>query len=332
MAARRRILTAALGSCAAATVALAGACGESSFPLPTVDAGAPDARYAAVCAQWADRSCAYEERCQRDLFRRWLDHGQCVQRETLVCELQAEDPDVPFDPAAVGACTFPSSCMIDPGAGGPPSSPHLCLPPGRAPDGAACIWDSGCRSGSCVYSYDIYGIASTCGRCAAFDRCDCADGSICVYLDGGISCILLPGVGEPCGPPIYACKASSCIPVGEGPNGTCTSIPQAGLGEPCSSAPRGPACSDPDLSLYCDLTQHCSAYQAAGYGDPCAGPAGEGRLCAGDGTCDFSRSGVCLPPSPDSEPCDESQGLRCLPPARCLDNACVFPASERCGR
>jgi hypothetical protein len=84
--------------------------------------------------------------------------------------------------------------------------------------------------------------------------------------------------------------------------------------------------------VYCDVTGHCRAYVAAGYGQPClTGNGGEGNVCVGAGWCDYEGTRVCLPPSPDGEPC-EDQVLPCLPPARCLQGACIFPSLATCGR
>jgi len=76
---------------------LAACTGEKSFILPLVDADDPSSRYDTVCAGWARRECTYTEACKPSVFAQWENDPQCLERETLACELQSSDPDVPFE-------------------------------------------------------------------------------------------------------------------------------------------------------------------------------------------------------------------------------------------
>jgi len=291
----------------------AGCDGESSFAIPFVDAGAPGDRNAAVCAAWAEGLCAHENACS--FLLTWTDPAQCVQRETLRCELIASDRDVAFDPTRVTACSEPDAgdCSVPYGS--------LCLDQGRGKVGAPCVWDDGCESGACDYGFDpVTGDPAACGTCQ-LEPCGgaCPSGQECILSDdAGAICGTVAGPGDPCTRPdnctgFYYCAA----------DGTCA--PDAELGDPCGEG--SPPCAGGNL--YCDGTQHCSVIMAAPYGAACGIVGSDTYVCAGSGTCDPT-SGECLPPAPDGDVCDDSQGLGCLPPARCILNHCVFPSFALC--
>src|SRR6185437_9443408 len=150
-----------------------------SFLLPSVSTGAPSGKYATACTTWANAECAHESACRGDAIGFWENIEQCRQRQALRCELLGDDPDASFDPQLVGGCTFPSDCSAtgQVGAGGT----LLCLPPGKAVDGASCVWNEDCQSLDCAYTYDNNGIASDCGRCVTEITCSCADFRACSY-------------------------------------------------------------------------------------------------------------------------------------------------------
>lgn len=312
-----------------AVVALAwilGCSGEETFLLPSVDAGIPVTPYAAACAAWAQAECAFEASCYPSIVTGWLDPAQCEQRRSISCELEAADPDVAFDPALVAGCTF-TDCVATLGL-----PPNLCLPPGKAPEGAPCVWDDACASRYCAYGRDAYG-QSSCGLCEILPPpCTCGPDAMCAYKgDEEVSCVVPPSVGDPCGPPMNSCAGSAqCVVPDGGSTGTCMDVPTATEGQPCGTGSLGPNCVG--LDAYCDpVALTCGVEQAGAYGDPCpSSNGGAPVVCVGGGVCDYSVSGTCLPPSPDAEPCDETQGLYCLFPARCLDHACVFPTTATC--
>jgi hypothetical protein len=314
----------------AAAVAWLGSCsGEKSFYLPSVDAGLPVTKYAAVCAAWAQAECALESSCYVSVGLRWLDGAQCEQRRTIWCELEASDPDVSFDPTLVAGCTFTDCSKVV----GVAFSPSLCLPPGRAPDGASCVWDDACAGGNCAVPVDEYGApAAACGLCETLHPCTCGPDEECHFVDGGFTCLPLPTQGETCGPPLYSCTGSECMVPANASTGTCIFIPTATLGEPCNPGTDSPECVGVDP--YCDpTTSTCAVYQPGIYGDPCTDANGGGGIaCIGGGVCDLAVTGRCLPPSPDADPCDAAQGLNCLAPAECLNHACVFPSTARCSQ
>lgn len=321
----------ALVACAAALELLA-CTGEKNFTLPGLDAGAPSARYQAVCATWAQRECAAASLCAIAILARWEDTAQCVARETLTCELQAADPDVSFDPARVSGCTFPDGCAGAPGMLSAPDSAGLCLSAGKAALGAPCIWNAACASGECVYPYGPDGTRAPCGTCQTPARCACTPNQACVVEDGGFACATLPNAGESCGAPLFACHDAQCVPLGEADAGVglCSPIPTATIGMPCDTGPVGRLCLSGASDLYCDAASHCRAYVPADYGAPCAASSGgEGAVCVGAGWCDSMATGVCQPPSADGDPCDDLL-VPCLSPARCVSGSCVFPSLASC--
>ena len=322
----------ALGALGALVLALgvfasgvAACTGEKTFVLPSVDAGAPSGRYDAVCAAWARRECAYTHACDPGIIAGWDVDDQCIARETLSCELEANNPDVPFDPALVAACTFPSDCSVPTGTTAA-NSPYLCLAPGKAPAGAPCVSRNACQSGLCLTND---GSRLACGTCHPPIHCGCARNQQCMVTGDDAKCFDVPDAGEACGPPLFACNGSECVDPGND-GGICQTLPEVGLGASCTAEPPGPQCFSPGAGLlYCDHTDHCSAYRSAGYGQPCTTARGaEGTLCGGAGWCD-SASGVCQPPAADGAPCDPL-ALPCLPPAMCLGGHCVFPTLATC--
>jgi hypothetical protein len=297
----------------AMSVLATGCDGESSFVIPPGDAGAPGSRYAVACSAWARRYCAILAGCP-SVYPAWAD-GQCVPRMTLECEVVASDPDVAFDPVAVATCP-------DSEAGCPGLVRDLCLGPGRARVGAPCLVSEACETRACEYTYDELGRRSSCGVCAPVP-CGgaCPTGQACtVGLDGGASCVRVAAAGEPC-TAADDCADFYCAPA------TKRCGARAQPGEPCDGM-NGPPCADPDT--FCDATAHCRRYVLEAYGEPCDTQGPDHYLCAGMGTCDFTDN-VCVPPAADGQYCDDTQGLNCLDPARCIANRCVFPSLARCG-
>jgi hypothetical protein len=254
--------------------------------------------------------------------------GKTTPSETLACELQGDDPDVPFDPALVAACTLPADCSAPFGVVAVSIGSALCLPAGKAPNGAPCVWSSGCQSGVCFYEFIGDG-QPACGICKAPVRCNCTPHQECVVTGDKTKCVALPDAGEACGAPLFACKDSKCVASGDD-GGTCQTVPQGGAGAPCTNSPAGPDCLFSPTPLYCDHTDHCSPYLPAAYGQPCTTSTGDqGNVCVGAGWCDSTGSGNCQPPAPDGEPCQAGEPT-CLPPARCLAGACIFPTHATC--
>jgi hypothetical protein len=287
--------------------------GESSFLIPLVDAGVPDARYQAACAVWAQGLCNRAVACSA-LFD-WTDIEQCVQRSALRCELFANDPDIPFDAASVSSCPEPD--------GGDCTAPYgsLCLAPGRAPLGASCAWNEECQSYNCLFLLDSTGEFSACGTCQPGCGASCPDGQTCDFSgDAGPLCVPIAGDGESCVDGAVCSGFFYC-----NSSGTCALDAKAG--EACGDGVSGPPCGGGNL--YCDETRHCSSYQSAAYGQSCGVVGSEAYVCTGFGMCD-STENLCLPPASDGAVCDETQGLGCLPPARCVSNTCVFPSLARC--
>jgi hypothetical protein len=311
--------------------------GESSFVLAPIDAGLPDPRYEAVCAAWARSRCA----CNVSF---WVDTAQCIARETITCELLADDPNVPFDAAQVAACAEPDGGCFE-------GYDEYCIGPGRGRLGETCMRDEACESGYCALGFDpTSGAASPCGTCQLFPCKDgCPIGMSCVIkADGTGMCVgAVGGPGTPCASPNDCDVYSYC-----GPTGVCMKLPT--IGQPCGRLAMGLPCGGPNL--YCDDTgspgrtpsNTCLEYSSgfAGYGHPCglvpdtspdaSAGAMEETICQGAAACNLTGggdhpSGICLAPAADGALCDDNQELGCLPPAQCIGNRCLFPSMSLCG-
>jgi hypothetical protein len=298
--------------------------GESSFVIPPWDAGAVDTRHAAACAAWAQRVCDYEDRCPPAISARATSRAQCVDRAALTCEVVGEDPNSAFDEAVVAGCEYPTDCTAQ-------LPPFMCLAPGRAAEGAACLFVSDCSASDyCGYRIDLTtGQDSVCGKCTHKITCSpaCASDQACLPGDGGTSCIHIPAAGETCdATEDHLCRRAFCVGALDGGTGVCRGFSQRG--EPCGTGIDGPFCI---ADTYCDDTLHCAGLTPAGYGAPCGiNDAGVFNRCTGYGQCDYASTGLCVPPAPDGALCDPTQGLRCLPPAVCYAHHCVYPTMAYC--
>ena len=308
---------------AAWVVAIPACTGESSFFLPPVDAGKIDTDAASVCASWANAVCAREALCQGTDPVEWTSYDQCNQRSTLVCEVIATDPNVVFDAQEIGQCQYSTNCSTP-----ARDLPVDCLPPGRSPPGATCVFHEACATQQCDLSTGI------CGVCAPKPRpCGCPSGNVCVGFeeDGGDKCGKIVPIGQVCD--VQDVCAGYCAFGADG-IGSCVAL--AGLGDSCGdgigAAPgrEGTPCAG--ANVYCDVTLHCSLIEGVPYGSPCGTPPDGGPYmeCDGYGTCDPSSS-ICIPPAPDGEVCDESQGLGCTLPAECIGSRCLYPSLAYCG-
>jgi hypothetical protein len=330
-----------LGAFLILLVPLSGAAcnGESSFAIPSWDAGPPGTRHGVACRAWAKREANHEQACSDSIPIReqWNDVDQGLERLTLYCEVAGADPNVDFDESAVANCPSPS----EGGAASPdcsnPGHLHLCLPPGKAPDGAPCLTSEACASGRCAPRYN--GLDGEppqfCGVCAprrAVVPVCTANQTAVVQGDGGLGCMTLPAVGQPCGPPTFACRDRDTYCPMKETSGQKVCAPKAALGDPCSNGNDDPPCRGENL--FCadvDGGQRCAALTPATYGAACTTSAsGDEYACQGFGTCDYAGSGNCVPPAPDGAVCDDEQGLSCLWPAVCVNNHCLFPSLALC--
>jgi hypothetical protein len=320
---RRPVDLVALACPLLAALACARCDGEWSFTIPPWDAGAPGAMDMSACSAWAESRCTYEDRCPGPIYAQ-MDHSVCVARAVIGCELLAGDPNVAFDAATVASCAYPTDCSAV-----PLSAARMCLPPGRGPVGAPCVFGAGCQTYRCVYTLDeAEGQWSSCGACA--DVCDppCDDGGLCVcgLPDAGPTCVAQPAIGQSCTGP-RPCQGGYCRGATADGGGVCA--PLAALGEACGDGTSAPPCGD--VNSYCDGDTHvCRSPLPASYGAPCGFAQDEEYVCAAYGTCGADGTGTCVAPSPDGALCDPSQGLRCLPPASCIASHCLFPSLADC--
>jgi hypothetical protein len=278
-----------------------GCSGEESFSLPPMIFGAPSSRYQDACGTWALSDCTYERHC---LHFQWEDIDQCVERNTIACELMADDPGISFDEQHIRECTYPSDCA---------TPPPGCWPRGHTAVGQPCIWNEACHSGHCIGGSSALGI---CGLCV----CDiqCAPGQQCLVSAAGSTCIpAKTPSGEACASS-EECQSGLCAP-GEDGGSVCSPFGQ--FGDPCGRQ-GAPSCGG-DLS--CDSTGRCNSIALVGFGDSCEEDGGPLLRCRGFATC----NGVtCVPPAADGQSCPLESA--CAWPAQCIESHCVFPTVEDC--
>jgi len=294
------------GVLAAILLVAQGCTGEESFALPPLEASAPDSRNQVVCATWARSSCAYDERCSGAIDTVWQNLDTCVARETLACELAADDPDVSFDEGRVRDCPFPSDC----------TSPRpTCWPPGKAPGGSPCLWGEACQGGLCLGSASL----GVCGICLC--GAGCPAGEICQPASAAGTCV-------PEAPPVDG----PCVSSSECPSGLCEAVTDAS-GQCAPFATAGQACGDGKPlcrdDAYCDDTRLCRVISSAPFGATCGSPVDGGAFtfCGGFATC---VGGACVAPARDGDRCDPNQGIGCVWPAQCIESHCVFPTLADC--
>jgi len=202
-----------------------------------------------------------------------------------------------------------------------------CATAGTLADGEACVTGIQCASRLCSGNTD------QCGSCVPSaglgESCDDAIGPSCtpgLTCDPSESVCFAPSPGDPmqvgdeCAPSASNCYPNDCR---ADDAGVYRCQPYPTLGQDCSE-PLTCAFGD----SYCDISQVCLAFPAAG--DPCGvdGFTGMAQWCAEDTFCDrTSEPAVCRALPKVGEPCDGScqENLSCL----CSDAACTSRVCQR---
>jgi hypothetical protein len=280
-----------------------GCSGEESFALPLPSFVRPSTRYENACKAWAESNCTYQALCHTAANFPWDNFAQCITRNTLGCELRADDPGISFDEERIRTCAFPDRCSI---------APSDCWGQGSTPAGRPCLWGEACHSGFCAKELSL----GLCGLCV----CDilCPPGQGCVITSAGTKCAALKlAAGQPCSSS-EDCQSTTCASSADGSQ-VCS--PLGKLGDLCGEGMA--ACGD---ELACDpMTHRCNTTALVGFGASCIKDGGPILGCNGFATC---LDGTCVPPLDDGALCD--QGPACAWPAECIDNHCVFPTVADC--
>ena len=273
----------------------------------------------ASCARFADAYCPRFDTCAGFFVEySFGDVETCKKRLALACKFWVTSPGTSGDTAFLDSCiaSLPSlSCpaLINGEACGRPT--------GSIEVGGSCGDASQCKSGFCA-NIDAAG----CGKCAAQPT----PGSACVGGQCGDTlrcspdalCIKPGKLGD-------ACKAAS----------EC-SLPLSCVGSKCvAPAALGGACATDGKAPDCDFTignlcvaGKCTTIGISGTGGTCGGSASGITVCKGGGKCQTGSGpmGTCRPPTGDGEPCDESAGVLCTTPSKCLGGVCKLPDPGAC--
>ncbi len=230
--------------------------------------------------------------------------GSCVARPVV------GQPCAQGSVCAAGLLCIADQCADPVAAGGACAIDDACAPPlrcvagacaalndvgGECADAAGCELGLVCTADACATRpAGACGDDAPCGNlnlCATPRRCEsrgeagasCAEDAACVNglrCDAG-SCIVNPGLGEPCANGVLCATDLAC----DTDNGTCKPLPAAG--QACGFAIDGPHVCAPPLGCVADV---CGPLPESG-----AACTNDNRCAAGLG-CDFTMDGsVCVP-------------------------------------
>jgi hypothetical protein len=285
-----------------------GAGGSTAPDAAALPDGHPDAPSTRPCADYAASYCQRFRTCssaQADI----LFGDRCVERIQLECEL-VELPEVTW-PTRACVDSFAAQACDQMLRG---SYAEACRSPGTLADGATCGSLFQCQSRRCA---QLQGAA--CPSCvprsqlgepcssalSCLDDLVCNDKKVCATPRAG---------GEPCDPsnpclsPLL-CQAGVCAAPG-------------GVGAPCTG---GDDC-DSIHGVGCNPTVgKCVPFTVAGTCHTMSD--GRFETCRALGTCSM---GACVAAAADGQPCSDTLGPRCLPPATCKAGRCTLPSPVSC--
>jgi hypothetical protein len=301
-------------------------------PSPTSAEG--EAFAAALCARF--------NRCSPMLVKlTWGNDAACNARFALAMTPVFRAPGSRVDVASLKACTdaiAASACSVE------LTTLEACNFRGERADGAACSWDTQCKSGACSYGYRGFGFHAgretyeplpylsefwKCGKCqprvgegAACDKNECALDLRCGADD---RCFRPGGLGQPCVSSKVSCRTGlACI------DGACAAplpageVCEGGYTRQCDTI-RGDVCNyGGDRN---NTTGTCRPAVARQVGEPCNLNAGETCALSACWPRGLGDSYSCLPYIPDGRQCGHSEpyAYLCEPPASCGERYCELP-------
>jgi hypothetical protein len=198
--------------------------------------------------------------------------------------------------------------------------------PGALADGAPCGVDAQCKGKLCRQSS-----GNTCGACstigaggAACERDEDCDSSLgCVDK----KCVTFAKAGSPCTATSPCVRSLSCN------KGTCA-VPLSGGAacEPNTDQSMNPC--DASKGFFCHpTTKVCTAIKTAGAGAECGIVNQDLVICTGGAFCKPGTpptKGTCLAAAADGAACDDTNGPKCVGPARCIGNVCKITDPSSC--
>jgi hypothetical protein len=310
--------------------------GAPSVDAPVADAPGGDTsgqegRIVDACAAVAKAICDKRVACSGSvnatgvgIIRLFGSMTECLARQTLQCTAAFHAPGSGHSLATAQECVsaFAGYSCADFFANNAPTS---CEPAGSRINGAACAFNTQCKSGFCTGEKN-----AQCGQCApeptAGASCassDCGRGQLC---DGTSMTCKNPGAsGDSCDSNDDCGYGLVCLSVAAaGGAGTCKPAGEA-VGTPCGGIM--PVC-DGTQGLACAGAvgaKTCVAVTFVGDGAPC-GPVGQAMFagCTA-GSCYTAKAlagpgetGTCKANAADGAACDVATGPACEFPARCI--------------
>ena len=316
----------------------AGAGGAAGAPsdgaavdAPGADTPEQEGRIAEACAAVAKATCDKRVECSSKIaatgvgiIRLFGAMSECLTRQTLQCTAAFHAPGSGHSLATAQECVnaFANYACADFFANDAPTS---CQPAGSRINGAACAFNTQCKSGFCTGEKN-----AQCGQCApepavgaSCVSSDCGHGQAC---DGtSMTCKAPGGSGDPCDSNDDCGYALVCVSVAAaGGAGTCKPAGEA-VGTACGGIM--PVC-DGGQGLSCAGAvgmKTCVATTFVGDGQPC-GPVAQGMFagCTGGncytakGLAAVGETGTCKANAADGAACDVATGPQCEFPARCV--------------
>jgi hypothetical protein len=291
---------------ASSAIALACSGSDTTAPLSAEDA----------CKSLAHALCAKLGECSKiAVTLEYGDVATCETRAKINCLPSLNAPGTGTTTNQVASCADAGSAFTCADLLGH-KLPDACqVVAGNLADGAACSDDAQCKNKLCRKK-----ATATCGACsspsaggASCERtADCASGlacanAVCVpYGAAGGTC----DDAHPCNPTL-TCRGGTCaeaLALGA----TCTATGDCGLLQGAVCHPTKKVCVTVDTAA---AGAACNAV-------------GEGfAICAAKGTC---KNNVCLGAAADGQPCDDTNGPKCVSPAICDSGACKIPDPAAC--
>jgi hypothetical protein len=281
----------------------------------------------AACDDAAKAYCAKVEECAPFFVKLGFgDVATCEQRIAINCVPGFSATGTSATPSRLSQCaTDVKALPCDDVLGR--NLPASCrTEPGTLSDGAPCGVDAQCTGRLCRQSSN-----GTCGACSTLGAggatCerdeDCDTGLACAEK----KCVTLAKAGSPCTLTSPCVRSLSCN------EGTCA-VPLAG-GAACEpSTVDGQNPCDGGKGFFCHpQTKVCTSIGTAAAGGACGIVDQSFVICTNGGHCKTGTpptSGTCLAAAADGAACDDTNGPKCIGPARCVGGVCKITDPASC--
>jgi len=284
-----------------------------------------------ACADLVTAVCGKYNECSPTLIKTlYGDVATCVSRLNLSCASFDQWPGTSWTAEKMEACAQTiSGAGCENGLLGAFATDACQTTPGSLPNGSPCGDSSQCAGGRCDKSTPSDGgfsTQNTCGVCETGTNLSCGDAGACTSPDecrwdslNGYTCVTPVPEGASCS------NSTPCVSGLNCRDGICKK--PLGIGAACTTTSFD---CDSLQGLSCiDMT--CQLPTFVGPGETCSSPSIRctGSDCISTLT-DAGITGTCVARAADNAPCNNSDGPRCLSPAKCLDGVCKVPDYTQC--